>query len=377
MVTTARCGCTSGTCSCTVTALDTGCIDTTVTGVGSSENPYIVSSVPKVDPAAGNLLTCETTGFRADLSTLDTNCVFLDGTGHPSTPLSATLQIAPATSGCIKCTPSGVQLGIDPAAGNQLSCSSAGLLVPAAGAFTSTDSNCIDFTGAGTPASPLVANLIISPATSGCVKCTATGVEVGIDSAAGNLLTCEPAGLRADLSHVDTNCVFLDGAGTPASPLTATLQISPATSGCITCDTDGLELTFAPLGGISCGPSGITASFPETLIFAVGDETTPITTGVAKVTYRMPFAMTLTSVRASLTTASSSGDPTVDINESGTTILSTKLSIDATEKTSTTAAVASVISDTALADDSEITIDIDAAGTGATGLKVYLIGTRT
>lgn len=117
-------------------------------------------------------------------------------------------------------------------------------------------------------------------------------------------------------------------------------------------------------------------AIPEVLIIAVSDETTAITTGTAKVTFRMPFAMTLSAVRASLTTASSSGTPTVDINESGTTILSTKLTIDASEKTSTTAAAAAVISDTALADDAEMTIDIDVAGTGAAGLKVYLIGTR-
>ena len=86
--------------------------------------------------------------------------------------------------------------------------------------------------------------------------------------------------------------------------------------------------------------------------------------------------MTLTAVRAPLTTASSSGIPTIDINEGGTTILSTKLTIDANEKTSTTAATPAVISDTVLADDAEMTIDIDVAGTGAAGLKVYLIGTR-
>jgi hypothetical protein len=114
----------------------------------------------------------------------------------------------------------------------------------------------------------------------------------------------------------------------------------------------------------------------EVIGIAVSDEETAITTGNAKVTFRMPFAMTLTAVRASLTTASSSGDPTFDINEDGSTILSTKLSIDSTEKTSTTAATAAVISDTALADDAEITIDIDTAGTGAKGAKVYLIGRR-
>ena len=55
----------------------------------------------------------------------------------------------------------------------------------------------------------------------------------------------------------------------------------------------------------------------------------------------------------------------------------TKLTIDNTEKTSTTAATAPVISDGILADDAEITIDIDPVGDGtANGLKLTLIGTR-
>jgi hypothetical protein len=117
----------------------------------------------------------------------------------------------------------------------------------------------------------------------------------------------------------------------------------------------------------------------EYLVCAASDESTALTTGTAKVTFRMPYAMTLTGVRCSLTTAQASGSIfTVDINESGTTILSTKLTIDNTEKTSTTAAAAAVISDAALADDAEITIDIDQIGDGtAKGLKITLIGTRT
>lgn len=112
---------------------------------------------------------------------------------------------------------------------------------------------------------------------------------------------------------------------------------------------------------------------------AASDETTALTTGTAKVTFRMPFAMTLTGIRASLTTAQTSGSIfTVDVNESGTTILSTKITIDNTEKTSTTAATAPVISDTSLADDAEITVDIDQIGDGtAKGLKVSLIGYKT
>ena len=114
----------------------------------------------------------------------------------------------------------------------------------------------------------------------------------------------------------------------------------------------------------------------ETMIVAVGDETTALAAGTGKVTFRMPYAFTLTAVRASLTTAQASGSIfTVDINEGGASILSTKLTLDNTEKTSTTAATAPVMSDTALADDAEITIDIDQIGDGsAVGLKVYLIG---
>jgi hypothetical protein len=127
---------------------------------------------------------------------------------------------------------------------------------------------------------------------------------------------------------------------------------------------------------IADGGTSIATLKQEVIEVAASDETTALTTGTAKLTFRMPFALTLTAVRSSLTTVSSSGLVTVDIKESGTTILSTALSIDATEKTSTTAATPAVISDAALADDAEITIDITAAGTGAKGLKVTLIGTR-
>ena len=116
------------------------------------------------------------------------------------------------------------------------------------------------------------------------------------------------------------------------------------------------------------------AAAASTIMIAISDETSVITTGVAKVTFRMPYGFTLSDVRASLNGASSSGTPTFDINEGGVSILSTKLTIDANEKTSTTAAVPAVLSDTVLALNAEITIDIDVPGTGATGAKIYLLG---
>jgi hypothetical protein len=133
-------------------------------------------------------------------------------------------------------------------------------------------------------------------------------------------------------------------------------------------------------GGVSSvnGDTGsVIVSVP--IIIACSDETTALTTGTAKATFRMPYAFTLTAVRASVKTAPTGSVLTVDINEGGSTILSTKITIDATEKTSTTAATPPVISDTSLADDSEITIDIDTVGStiAGAGLKVTLIGYAT
>lgn len=118
---------------------------------------------------------------------------------------------------------------------------------------------------------------------------------------------------------------------------------------------------------------------PIILLVALSDETTALTTGTAKVTLRLPFALTLTSVRASVTTAPVGSSITVDINETGVSILSTKLTIDDSEKTSVTAAIPAVISDPTLADDAELTFDIDqiGSGTAGAGLKVTLIGDRT
>lgn len=119
--------------------------------------------------------------------------------------------------------------------------------------------------------------------------------------------------------------------------------------------------------------------FPCEVQLAVSDQTTALTSGTGKITFRMPFAMQLQEVRASLVVAGTiSGITTIDINESGSSILSTKLTIDLTEKTSVTSATPAVISDGSLADDAEITIDIDAISGGATekGLTVLLKGYR-
>lgn len=118
----------------------------------------------------------------------------------------------------------------------------------------------------------------------------------------------------------------------------------------------------------------------EHLMFACSDEATLLTAGTAKITWRMPYAFTLTEVRASVTIAPTGTTLlTVDINEGGTSILSTKLTFDSGEETTFTAATPAVISDTSLANDAKMTVDIDSIGSteAGAGLKVILIGHRT
>ena len=86
--------------------------------------------------------------------------------------------------------------------------------------------------------------------------------------------------------------------------------------------------------------------------------------------------MEVMEVRASVLTAPTGANIIVDINEGGTSIMTTnKLSIDATEKTSTTAATAAGITDANIADDAEITFDIDQIGSTIAGagllVKIY------
>ena len=121
------------------------------------------------------------------------------------------------------------------------------------------------------------------------------------------------------------------------------------------------------------------AAKTECIAIACSDETTALATAAAQATFHMPYAFTLTNVKAGLTTAPVGSVFTVDINEAGSTILSTKLTIDAAEKTSGTAATAAVISDTSLADNALMTVDIDGVGSSiaGAGLKVYLIGYQT
>lgn len=93
--------------------------------------------------------------------------------------------------------------------------------------------------------------------------------------------------------------------------------------------------------------------------------------------YRVPWAATLTAVKANRNGTNTNGSVTIDVNEGGTSVLSTEITIDQNEGTSLTAATPAVISDSAIANDALLTFDIDSANTSDEGpLTVTLYFTR-
>lgn len=141
---------------------------------------------------------------------------------------------------------------------------------------------------------------------------------------------------------------------------------------------NGVVVTMGSDGVAELAISGEAVSDSGTPCFfqiACSDLVTALSTGTNNGYFRAPHAFTITAVRSSVLDASSSGLPTVDIKNGGVSILSTALSIDATEFTSVTAATPAVVSSPNVADDDMITVDITTAGTGTKGLIVTLIGT--
>jgi hypothetical protein len=111
---------------------------------------------------------------------------------------------------------------------------------------------------------------------------------------------------------------------------------------------------------------------------AAGDETTPITTGVGKAEFQIVHgAFELVAIYATLTTAGTGSTITIDVNLDGTSIMATnKITIDATEKTSDTAAIQPTLTTTTLTENGVVTVDFDAVDSGGVGAgpKIYLVG---
>jgi len=123
------------------------------------------------------------------------------------------------------------------------------------------------------------------------------------------------------------------------------------------------------------GSSGGVLSQKEIITIACSDMNTAILAQNSVSYFRAAASFVLTAVYASLFVASSSGLVTLDLNRNGATIFPvTKLSLGAGVKWSLSGGILPGIVTTTINIGDEFSIDIDAAGTGAKGLLVYVLG---
>ncbi|QDP67158.1 MAG: hypothetical protein Unbinned3806contig1000_31 [Prokaryotic dsDNA virus sp.] len=115
----------------------------------------------------------------------------------------------------------------------------------------------------------------------------------------------------------------------------------------------------------------------DSFTFACSAEIGNVSTGTV-CTFRMPYDYSLVDVRGALTSASSSGNTSFTVAVNGSNVTN-QIDLGVGSKTTYSAGAASSLvginsSPIGITMDSEITVSVSSAGTGASGLKVTLVG---
>ena len=230
-------------------------------------------------------------------------------------------------------------------------------------------------TSVGTLASPVLTTPNIGTPSAGDLQnCTALpAAQVTQGTMQSGMVLVAPV-LGTPASGDLQNCTAL-----PAAQLTGTIPDAqmPDLTGDIT-TTAGAVATAIGADKVLLSMVAPAAK-TECISMAVSDNTTALT--VATVfTFYMPYAMTLTDIKASVLTAPTGAGLIVDVHDSGTTIMGTdKLDIDASEFHTSTAGTQPALTDTALANNAKIEVIVDQIGStvAGAGLVIYLIGYQT
>ena len=152
----------------------------------------------------------------------------------------------------------------------------------------------------------------------------------------------------------------------------ATPKIVPRADGQGAIGTASLKWGAGHFDALNVGTPKVTGI--ESFTIAVSDETTSLLTGNDKVKFLMPYAFTLTEVKAFVSTAPTGAALTLQVTEggAGNNLTSSAVSISASANTANTTSFA----DSSLAEDAVIGINIDQIGSteAGKGLKVTLIG---
>jgi len=175
-------------------------------------------------------------------------------------------------------------------------------------------------------------------------------------------------------SILDTNGITLLALTATASAVNYLTLANSATTTAPSLTATGsdtnIDILLTPKG------TGIVKGSLHRFAIRLVDATTDVATGTTiggdiRIANR---AITVKAVGAYNDTAGTTGTMTIDINDSGTTIMTTnKVNIDSTQKTSTTAGTQPTLTDTSIAADAIVTVDVDAVHTTkAKGLVVWV-----
>lgn len=137
----------------------------------------------------------------------------------------------------------------------------------------------------------------------------------------------------------------------------------------------GLDTTskrFKMGDGSTAWNSLVYANDSESLIFVLTEGNAFVGTALATLEYA-PFDLIITELILSVGAAPTGANLISDLNVNDSSILSTKISVDATETDSTTAATPYVLSSTSIAKGSRVSVDIDQIGATLPGVNVQLI----
>ncbi len=259
---------------------DTTSINTSLIGVGTAANPWIVSSELRLDPASTATIAITADGLRVNETQRDNGLILAEGdglvgnvtgTGTDVDPWLVTLNLdLEGTSGLVA-NPTGLSVLVDPASTSDISLSAAGLRIDETPLLLTANGSNLAITQGGVAGH--VANIITLSGDAGNVLSAGSDGGIYIDAPTISAFLGSDVFLNNSAFDAATNILTLDLSDGNSYPIDLSglvqsyaLQVTDSTSVNLTLTGDGSTGTpwditatveTAPGGGLNAGLTGL------------------------------------------------------------------------------------------------------------------------